>query len=1083
MLNSAKVVFRVTIVAMIAMATVASAEVYTFEAGNPTNWYSGSNAMTVVEPGYAWVFQSATLNGGYTTALTDRIQMRLLNTGGGPLDLWAHQQGVVPCGAEWVAPVGEVITKVELAGSYRSDYGTIRYRVSGGTETSTDTVYLEAAGIEYYAGVFYGYGGDGAGSELVAVDIPIADGVTKVQMNPYVLSGGAEYVIFPAWDPTYQGIIRTVRITTESPTNFGHAVLINRGFQLQALSFGGRNGYWSLDNWYASNFSTINTWFGDPTMELYGEPGTFDWGVWCTEGVPAGFTSNEMPYADNLVSMQYGDETASSISDFAAWRDVARTDPNFVDVLLYTNQYRGQLTESALRSYVQSSQPDMICFDVYPFGSPTMTPSGGSPTAFYSELSKYRTVALEGYDGTGEKSIPFGVYTQTWVPTAGGYFDIPIGYQPSESEIRLNHFSALTFGSQFITSFVYDDPPLDYQVGSLMFTAPGVNPSMTSAFNQVAETARQCRRLGRTLVLLKSTDLYIIEGANSSSGHGITSWPGSDSYISSISVTNMGTQNGGVAGDVLIGYFEPVAPWVGNPMDEIYFMITNGLSSSDGSAYDCLQKIEVQFAAGITSIQRVNRETGNVETLELNGGSLELILEGGTGDLFKFNTGQPFIGQEDEENVYHFTSSNPDWYSGYGAMTIIEPTYDWVFNCATTNGGHGSAITNQIGMRLQYADVTGVDLWTNEQGIIPCGAEWVAPVGELITKVELAGYYRSDNGTVRYRVSGGSASSTETVYWETVGTGHTYDPNATFPPHPNLFTYGTDSGLVAVEIPIADGVTKVQLNPYVLSGGTEIVTFPMVDPSYRGSITDVRITTESPVVTNYVFNDSVDDWYNGEYALSIVEPSYASVFNAATTNGGYSSAITNQIRMRLLDTTGTQDLWANNQGIVPCGAGWLAPPDERIVRVELSGAYRSDNGTVRYQLQGWQGADTDPTQYLQAAGTTSNGWQYTYDGTVVDIPYSDNVQRIELNPYVLSGGSEVVSFPLTDSSYHGEITGLIVTTQSLLGPGGLEDFATVSHSWMNDDLADPAWAADMNTDGEVDLYDLTVLVSNWLGDM
>lgn len=205
---------QVLVIISLLSAGVYATTVYHWDYQNNPDWYSGPNAMTVVEPTYAWVFNAATTNGGYATPKTDQIAMRLLNTGG-IADLWGNGQGLVPCGAEWVAPAGEIITKVEMAGSYRSDYGTVRYRISGGVDDSTETVYLEGAGIVTLAGVFYNYGGYGAGSGLVGVDIPVADGVTKVQLNPYVLSGGTEVVCFPATDPTYQGNIVEVNITTE----------------------------------------------------------------------------------------------------------------------------------------------------------------------------------------------------------------------------------------------------------------------------------------------------------------------------------------------------------------------------------------------------------------------------------------------------------------------------------------------------------------------------------------------------------------------------------------------------------------------------------------------------------------------------------------------------------------------------------------------------------------------------------------------------------------------------------------------------------------------------------------------------
>ena len=51
------------------------------------------------------------------------------------------------------------------------------------------------------------------------------------------------------------------------------------------------------------------------------------------------------------------------------------------------------------------------------------------------------------------------------------------------------------------------------------------------------------------------------------------------------------------------------------------------------------------FASGVRAIERLNRETGKVERLELNSDhTYTFTLPAGTGDLFKYATGKPFAG-------------------------------------------------------------------------------------------------------------------------------------------------------------------------------------------------------------------------------------------------------------------------------------------------------------------------------------------------------------------------------------------------------------------------------------------------------
>ena len=69
---------------------------------------------------------------------------------------------------------------------------------------------------------------------------------------------------------------------------------------------------------------------------------------------------------------------------------------------------------------------------------------------------------------------------------------------------------------------------------------------------------------------------------------------------------------------------------------------------------DCTQQITLDFdftGSNITSLKRLRRSDGQVELVpltHLSGNQYELTfdLEGGTGDLFKYNDGTPFVGLE-----------------------------------------------------------------------------------------------------------------------------------------------------------------------------------------------------------------------------------------------------------------------------------------------------------------------------------------------------------------------------------------------------------------------------------------------------
>ena len=82
-------------------------------------------------------------------------------------------------------------------------------------------------------------------------------------------------------------------------------------------------------------------------------------------------------------------------------------------------------------------------------------------------------------------------------------------------------------------------------------------------------------------------------------------------------------------------------------MPKVYIIEEKGLNAfAVGRNPD---KAAIAVTSGL--LQRLNRDTGDVELVPLDhvSGSvfrLELLLDGGTGDLFKFNTGAPFIVPE-----------------------------------------------------------------------------------------------------------------------------------------------------------------------------------------------------------------------------------------------------------------------------------------------------------------------------------------------------------------------------------------------------------------------------------------------------
>ncbi len=435
----------------------------------------------------------------------------------------------------------------------------------------------------------------------------------------------------------------------------GHQTLVYRGLQLNAVVFETRAGNFNLARWNESNFTTIN-FGGDqtyPAALLPPAPG-IPWSNigWYLPDIP----QNAYPYASQLIRIQLSDE--QDITDPTHLNNIqyniAGLHDRYPNLIVHTNQWGAQHTAAQLRYYMQYCQPDMLMFDTYPFDGDL---AGGSPTSFYRDMEKYRKLGLEGNDGTGNQPIPVGIYTQTW--KVGGHV-------PSESEIRLNNFSAWAFGYKLVDSFIYDTIA-DGIVGvaPIMFSGYGTaNP--TAQFYQVAETNRQSLILGPALTRLISTDLRMkmgrheepvwwwTEEVDNDLPSGVSSWTaGADPYITSITAANLGTKNNGLPGDVIVGYFKPLAAEFTNAghEDDVYFMLVNGLSDENGSVAETTQKIRLTFdfgASDIDSLLYIDRDVDKVLEVSLvhDGGSLyhlDWYLGGGTGDLFKFNNGGTFV--------------------------------------------------------------------------------------------------------------------------------------------------------------------------------------------------------------------------------------------------------------------------------------------------------------------------------------------------------------------------------------------------------------------------------------------------------
>lgn len=422
----------------------------------------------------------------------------------------------------------------------------------------------------------------------------------------------------------------------------GHRIILEHGIQLHGMV--SDFDPFHLDTWQDLGFTAVH-FFWDSQVSWLGPAPGIPWCRWARSPAETPPIAGEAPYMPQMLALQIGDEQdlndAGLRANTAAWFDSIRS--RFPDTVLYCNSYGGQLTNPSLDDFIRTSRPDMLSFDTYPFRPGV--PGNGSPTNLYGDMQRYRKFALAS-------GLPYAMYTQT-------FHDATVR-DASESELRLEYFAGLAFGYTWFNCFTYNSG------ATSLFSGPGdSNPTATSA--QLRETHRRVRILGPTMIRLLNTDVRFINGQ--SMGHDgkpvsnptpidVLNWQFgvSDPWLRGWTVTNTGTKNNGLPGDVWLAWFKPLDESFDGPQytGEIYMMVVNGLSAPTGAAADCRQEVRLNFGfgtSGITAVRRLRQDTGELERIELpviegSGGRrrLTLQLDGGTGELFKFDTTAPFIG-------------------------------------------------------------------------------------------------------------------------------------------------------------------------------------------------------------------------------------------------------------------------------------------------------------------------------------------------------------------------------------------------------------------------------------------------------
>lgn len=299
-------------------------------------------------------------------------------------------------------------------------------------------------------------------------------------------------------------------------------------------------------------------------------------------------------------------------ANYARWMNA-----NHPDLLTYINVFQSDL--GFLNNVVNTVRPDLLMFDNYPFKSDGSNDSN----SWFQTLMNVRQVSQA-------HQIPYGGWLQS--------FNIP-GYNvrtPSESDTRYNGYTLLTAGYSMLNYYIYDDGPAT-SVTSPLLDSSG-NP--TQMYHYAAAANQEYVTLGKTLRFLTSTDVRFVPGLHAVGGNtaknatpsGLVDWSagaGGDQHLISLSVASgqLGNEKNG-----LVGFFY-------DDDGQGYFMLTNLNHGAGLSAAAASLSFVLGFDSTTNELLRLNRTTGAQERLTLTNHQLNWTLPGGTGDLFKYNTG------------------------------------------------------------------------------------------------------------------------------------------------------------------------------------------------------------------------------------------------------------------------------------------------------------------------------------------------------------------------------------------------------------------------------------------------------------
>ena len=292
----------------------------------------------------------------------------------------------------------------------------------------------------------------------------------------------------------------------------------------------------------------------------------------------------------------------------------------YPDKLVFSNLGGGENYAEHARHFIRVVKPDVMMYDRYPYNSILQTWSKEDRDEWFDRAATVRREALKA-------GLPYWAFLHSIDRSKDKRL-------LSESNLRMQLFVFLTYGYTGQAYFIYD---FGFKGAPALMDAKG-EPS--HVYRYAAKANPEVLNIGRAIRFLTSTHVFAApvegDGPPFVDPKILPAWEPStieNHPLRSVRILAPGPQRQG-----LIGTFRDDA-------GDRYFMLTNlwrKAGATEGSAANTRLTFRVVLDPTITSIQRLNRVTGQAERLHIEDPAegLILTLPGGTGDLFKIDDGE-----------------------------------------------------------------------------------------------------------------------------------------------------------------------------------------------------------------------------------------------------------------------------------------------------------------------------------------------------------------------------------------------------------------------------------------------------------